>query len=85
MVATLSPKYPVTDPDPGLSTTLRNFNLADLAFVAAGTIGSGTFGYLQGLPRRNAGAVVGSIVGAMGSLMFSYQSSHMRLTGYRKA
>ncbi|KAG5188269.1 hypothetical protein JKP88DRAFT_234475 [Tribonema minus] len=78
------PRYPVTDPDPSSTTTFTNFSVKDYAVVAAGTLGSGIFGYVTGAPRRNAGAIMGTCIGLMGSVMYAYQSSHLRLTGNRK-
>lgn len=42
------PKFPVTDPAPGVGTTLGNFNALDYATVLAATAGSAAWCFKGG-------------------------------------
>ncbi|CAM9587604.1 unnamed protein product [Pylaiella littoralis] len=79
------PKFPVTDPAPGMSTVYGNLNATDLATITLATAGSAAWcfkGAVKGI--RGPNAVVGGALGLFGGLLLAGQSSFGRLTGQRK-
>ncbi|CAM9223429.1 unnamed protein product [Scytosiphon promiscuus] len=78
------PKYPVTDPAPGVGTTLGNFNATDVATVVVATAGSAAWCFKGVKGIRAPNAVVGGAIGLFGGLLLAGQSSFGRLTGQRK-
>eukprot|EP00752_Nemacystus_decipiens_P003852 g3544.t1 len=78
------PKFPVTDPAPGVGTVVGNFNASDYATILAATAGSAAWCFKGVKGIRGPNAVVGGGIGLFGGLLLAGQSSFGRLTGERK-
>ncbi|CAN0064249.1 unnamed protein product [Ectocarpus sp. 6 AP-2014] len=78
------PKFPVTDPAPGMGTVFGNLNATDVATVVVATAGSAAWCFKGVKGVRGPNAVVGASLGLMGGLMLAGQNSFGRLTGQRK-
>eukprot|EP00903_Cladosiphon_okamuranus_P021160 g19436.t1 len=78
------PKFPVTDPAPGVGTVMSNFNALDYATVLAATGASAAWCFKGVKGIRGPNAAVGGAIGLFGGLLLAGQSSFGRLTGQRK-